>query len=120
MSTVRLSDAIEPTVFSGYMSINTMQKSALYGTGVLRADGDDERQTEGETGEVGVHRKIRGRAQDEGAHFACKRRRRLVIGCAVLRPVAAVSEGNAEPPLRALRRLRFGFQSPAGQAFRRN
>ncbi len=40
MSTVRLSDAIEPTVFSGYMSINTMQKSALYGTGVLRADGD--------------------------------------------------------------------------------
>ncbi len=83
--------------------------------GVLRADGDDERQTEGETGEVGVHRKIRGRAQDEGAHFACKRRRRLVIGCAVLRPVAAFSEGNAEPPLRALRRLRFGFQSPAGR-----
>jgi hypothetical protein len=40
MATVRLSDAIEPTVFSNYMSVNTMQKSAFYGTGVLRSDPD--------------------------------------------------------------------------------
>lgn len=40
MSTVRLSDAIEPSVFANYMTVNTMQKSAFYGTGVLRADGD--------------------------------------------------------------------------------
>lgn len=40
MSIVRLSDAIEPTVFSGYMSKDTMQKSALYDTGILRTDAD--------------------------------------------------------------------------------
>jgi hypothetical protein len=40
MATVRLSDAIEPPVFSGYMSVNTMQKSAFYGSGVLRSDAD--------------------------------------------------------------------------------
>jgi hypothetical protein len=40
MSTTRLSDAIEPTIFSGYMSKDTMQKSALYDTGVLRSDAD--------------------------------------------------------------------------------
>lgn len=40
MTTVRLSDAIEPSVFANYMTVNTMQKSAFYGTGVLRADGD--------------------------------------------------------------------------------
>lgn len=40
MSNVRLSDAIEPTVFNGYMSVNTMQKSAFYGSGALRSDGD--------------------------------------------------------------------------------
>ena len=40
MSTVRLSDAIEPSVFANYMSVNTMQKSAFYGTGVMRSDGD--------------------------------------------------------------------------------
>jgi len=40
MSTVRLSDAIEPSVFANYMTVNTMQMSAFYGTGALRADGD--------------------------------------------------------------------------------
>jgi len=40
MSTVRLSDAIEPSVFNSYMSKDTMQKSALYDTGVLRSDAD--------------------------------------------------------------------------------
>lgn len=40
MSTVRLSDAIEPTVFAGYMTKDTMQKSALYDTGIFRTDGD--------------------------------------------------------------------------------
>lgn len=40
MSTVRLSDAIEPTVFSSYMTKETMQKSAFWGSGALRADGD--------------------------------------------------------------------------------
>lgn len=40
MPTVRLSDAIEPTVFSSYMSKDTMQKSALYDTGILRQDAD--------------------------------------------------------------------------------
>jgi len=40
MATVRLSDAIEPTVFSQYSSVETMQKSAFYGAGVLRADSD--------------------------------------------------------------------------------
>ena len=40
MSTVRLSDAIEPSVFANYMSVNMMQKSAFYGTGVMRSDGD--------------------------------------------------------------------------------
>src|SRR5688572_23549616 len=40
MSTVRLSDAVEPTVFNAYASKNTMQKSAFYGTGVLRSDAD--------------------------------------------------------------------------------
>jgi len=38
--TTRLSDAIEPTVFSNYMSVNTLQKSAFYGSGALRSDGD--------------------------------------------------------------------------------
>lgn len=37
---VRLADAIEPAVFSQYISVNTMQKSAFYGTGVLRSDAD--------------------------------------------------------------------------------
>ncbi len=40
MSTVRLSDAIEPTVFSQYTSVETMQKSAFYGSGALRSDPD--------------------------------------------------------------------------------
>lgn len=40
MSTVRLSDAIEPTIFSQYMTKDTMQKSAFYGSGAMRADGD--------------------------------------------------------------------------------
>jgi hypothetical protein len=40
MSTVRLSDVIEPSVFSGYMAKDTMQKSALYDTGIFRNDGD--------------------------------------------------------------------------------
>lgn len=40
MSTVRMSDAIEPTVFSSYIAKNTMQKSAFYGTGVFRSDAD--------------------------------------------------------------------------------
>jgi hypothetical protein len=40
MSTVRLSDAVEPTVFNAYTSKNTMQTSAFYGTGVLRQDAD--------------------------------------------------------------------------------
>jgi len=40
MSTVRLSDAVEPTVFNNYISKNTMQKSAFYGAGVFRSDGD--------------------------------------------------------------------------------
>jgi hypothetical protein len=40
MSTVRLSDAIEPPVFDNYITVNTMQKSAFYGAGVLRSDGD--------------------------------------------------------------------------------
>lgn len=38
--TVRLSDAIEPSVFNNYINVNTMQKSAFWGTGVLRQDGD--------------------------------------------------------------------------------
>lgn len=40
MAIVRLSDAVEPTVFAGYMSKNTMQKSAFYGTGIFRSDAD--------------------------------------------------------------------------------
>lgn len=40
MTTVRLSDAIEPTIFSNYMTVETMQKSAFYGSGALRADSD--------------------------------------------------------------------------------
>jgi len=40
MSTVRLSDAIEPTVFSQYTTVETMQKSAFYGSGALRSDPD--------------------------------------------------------------------------------
>jgi hypothetical protein len=40
MAIVRLSDAIEPSVFSGYMTKDTMQKSALWGTGIFREDGD--------------------------------------------------------------------------------
>lgn len=40
MSTVRLSDAIEPVVFDGYARVNTMQKMALYATGALRSDAD--------------------------------------------------------------------------------
>jgi hypothetical protein len=40
MATVRLSDAIEPTVFSGYITKDTMQKSAFYGSGALRSDPD--------------------------------------------------------------------------------
>lgn len=40
MATVRLSDAIEPTVFNNYTSVNTMQKSAFYGAGVFRNDAD--------------------------------------------------------------------------------
>lgn len=40
MSTVRLSDAIEPTVFDSYTSVNTMQKSAFYQAGILRSDAD--------------------------------------------------------------------------------
>ena len=40
MSVVRLADAIEPTVFAGYMTKETTQKSAFYGTGAFRADAD--------------------------------------------------------------------------------
>lgn len=40
MATVRLTDAVEPTVFNNYISVNTMQKSAFYGTGVFRSDAD--------------------------------------------------------------------------------
>jgi hypothetical protein len=40
MATVRLSDAIEPTIFSQYSSVETMQKSAFYGSGALRSDAD--------------------------------------------------------------------------------
>lgn len=40
MAVVRLADAIEPVSFDNYIRVNTMQKSALYGTGVLRSDGD--------------------------------------------------------------------------------
>lgn len=40
MATVRLSDAVEPTIFANYTSINTMQKSAFYRSGALRSDGD--------------------------------------------------------------------------------
>lgn len=38
--TTRITDAIEPTVFSNYISVNTMQKSVFYGTGVFRNDPD--------------------------------------------------------------------------------
>lgn len=38
--TTRLSDAVVPTVFSTYMSKNTMQKMAFYQSGVMRADSD--------------------------------------------------------------------------------
>jgi hypothetical protein len=40
MSVVRLTDAIEPTIFSQYSSVETMQKSAFYGSGALRSDAD--------------------------------------------------------------------------------
>ena len=40
MSTVRLSDAVEPTIFGGYMTKDTQQKSAFYGSGALRSDAD--------------------------------------------------------------------------------
>lgn len=40
MATVRLSDAVEPTIFNNYMSVNTTQKSAFYGAGVFRNDAD--------------------------------------------------------------------------------
>lgn len=38
--TTRLTDAIVPEVFSNYISVNTMQKSVFYGTGVFRNDPD--------------------------------------------------------------------------------
>lgn len=40
MSTVRLSDAVEPTVFNSYITKDTMQKSAFYGSGAFRNDAD--------------------------------------------------------------------------------
>lgn len=40
MPTVRLSDAIEPVIFDRYMRVNTVQKMAFYGAGVLRSDAD--------------------------------------------------------------------------------
>lgn len=40
MSAVRLTDAVEPTVFNNYIGVNTMQKSAFYGAGVFRNDAD--------------------------------------------------------------------------------
>lgn len=40
MAVVRLSDAIEPTVFGNYISVNTMQKSVFMQSGVFRSDAD--------------------------------------------------------------------------------
>ena len=40
MATVRLSDAIVPEIFAGYMIKDTMQKNALYDAGVMRTDAD--------------------------------------------------------------------------------
>jgi len=40
MSTVRLSDAVEPTIFDNYMRVNTVQKMAFYNAGILRNDAD--------------------------------------------------------------------------------
>lgn len=38
--TTRLSDSVVPSIFSGYMSKDTMQTMAFYQTGVMRADAD--------------------------------------------------------------------------------
>jgi hypothetical protein len=40
MATTRISDAVVPEHFANYMSKNTVQTMALYGAGVMRADGD--------------------------------------------------------------------------------
>ncbi len=40
MATTRISDAVVPEHFSNYMSKNTVNTMALYGAGVMRADGD--------------------------------------------------------------------------------
>ena len=40
MATVRLTDAVVPEIFAGYMTKDTMQKMAFYGAGVMRDDAD--------------------------------------------------------------------------------